>query len=104
MRERTLTPHLFGLNNSNRDFSQKDTWGKNQFNSSFPAALCCYMEKQGHAANYLCVKNNELVVREIGFEEAFGIELSNPDAYFAFEAPHSPFQNICLAEYLARIW
>lgn len=37
---------LFGLKNSNRDFSSKDNWGKNQFNSSFPAALACYMGKK----------------------------------------------------------
>ena len=35
-----LKPNLFGLNNTNRDFSLKETWGKNQFNSSFPASLC----------------------------------------------------------------
>lgn len=32
-------PSLFGLSKSNRDFTQKECWGKNQFNSSFPASL-----------------------------------------------------------------
>lgn len=51
-------PRLFGLTNSNRDFSLKDTWGKNQFNSSFPIALCCYMASKGIDVNYLISKNN----------------------------------------------
>ena len=36
-----MTAGLFGLTNSNRDFGKADAWGKNQFNSSFPAALSC---------------------------------------------------------------
>lgn len=54
-------PHLFGLNQSNRDFSKKEVWGKNQFNSSFPAALCCYLEDKNISANYLCVQNSQVV-------------------------------------------
>jgi len=36
-------PSLFGIERSNRDFSDPYYWGKNQFNSSFPVALACYM-------------------------------------------------------------
>lgn len=39
-------PRLFGIINSNRDYSNAETWGKNQFNSSFPASLACYMYKK----------------------------------------------------------
>jgi hypothetical protein len=46
-------PHLFGLKNSNRDFTSKNAWGKNQFNSSFPASLCCFLDSLGEKANYL---------------------------------------------------
>ncbi len=42
---------------SNRNFKDKDSWGKNQFNSSFPVALCCYMRDQGHNAMYVSVKH-----------------------------------------------
>ena len=37
-------PTLFGLNKTNRDYTKETTWGKNQFNSSFPASLCCYYQ------------------------------------------------------------
>lgn len=33
------SPSLYGLKKTNRDYSKKETWGKNQFNSSFPASL-----------------------------------------------------------------
>ncbi|MFW6359681.1 MAG: HindVP family restriction endonuclease, partial [Chroococcales cyanobacterium] len=39
----THQPGLFGITHSNRDFSQKQSWGKNQFNNSFPVALASYM-------------------------------------------------------------
>ena len=40
------SPGLFGLSKTNRDFSKKESWGKNQFNSSFPASLCCYLDSK----------------------------------------------------------
>jgi hypothetical protein len=39
-------PRLFGIEHSNRDFSKKESWGKNQFNSSFPVAFACYMSEK----------------------------------------------------------
>ena len=54
-------PSLFGINNSNRDFTLKKTWGKNQFNSSFPAALMAYMSSKNLPLIYLTLENNLLV-------------------------------------------
>ena len=50
-------PSLFGLGSSNRDFSQKEAWGKNQFNSSFPAALSAYLSFKGLENVYLYLDN-----------------------------------------------
>ncbi len=85
-------PSLFGLLNSNRDFSNKESWGKNQFNSSFPAALCCYLSKKKINAIYIKIENKILSKRELSIEKAFGINPINENAYFAFESAHSPFQ------------
>ncbi len=38
-----MQPALFGIRHSNRDFTKADGWSKNNFNSAFPASLCCYM-------------------------------------------------------------
>ena len=83
---------LFGLNNSNRDFSKADAWGKNQFNSSFPAALSCYLDHQGIAANYICISNQKFGINSIDIANVFGINPSESNTYFAFEAQHTPFQ------------
>lgn len=86
-----IAPGLFGLKNTNRDFTQKETWGKNQFNSSFPAALCCYLHHRNLPANYLHIQNGLFHAGSINISDAFGIDPLSPSTYFAFEAQHSPY-------------
>lgn len=88
----TIPASLFGLNNSNRDFSKAESWGKNQFNSSFPAALSCYLDDQGMAANYISISNQKFGINLIDIASVFGIKPSEINTYFAFEAQHTPFQ------------
>lgn len=83
---------LFGLNNSNRDFSKAETWGKNQFNSSFPAALCCYLHHKGLEANYIAITNKKFGINLIDITSLFGISPDDINIYFAFEAQYTPFQ------------
>ncbi|MEA5421168.1 HindVP family restriction endonuclease [Spirulina sp. CCNP1310] len=68
-------PSLFGLNNCNRDFLMKESWGKNQFNSSFPVALCCYLHHKGFLANYLKIKNGVLA------HEGLSIVFNSPELF-----------------------
>lgn len=88
----TEKARLFGLNNSNRDFSKAETWGKNQFNSSFPAALCCYLHHQGLEANYMAITNKKFGINLIDITSLFGISPDDINTYFAFEAQYTPFQ------------
>jgi len=85
-------PSLFGLNKTNRDYSKEATWGKNQFNSSFPASLCCYLASKNIEANYLAIKDGLFQPTTIEIKDVFGIKADNSDLYFAFEAQHTPFQ------------
>lgn len=85
-------PGLFGLKNTNRDFKLKETWGKNQFNSSFPAALCCYLASKNMQANYLSISNGIFKPDLISIENVFGIGFNDEDAFFAFESQHTPYQ------------
>ncbi|MEZ4630483.1 MAG: HindVP family restriction endonuclease [Deinococcales bacterium] len=87
-----IVPRLFGLTKSNRDFSQKETWGKNQFNSAFPAALCCYLAAKSLEANYLCLSNGSFRTSLIAIADVFTLAPNHQDIYFAFEAQHSPYQ------------
>jgi len=88
----TEKARLFGLNNSNRDFSKAETWGKNQFNSSFPAALCCYLHHKGLEANYMAITNKKFGINLIDITSLFAISPDDINTYFAFEAQYTPFQ------------
>jgi len=88
----TLQPGLFGLRNTNRDFTSKKAWGKNQFNSSFPASLCCYLASKGYQANYLSINNNSFTSKFIDIENLFNISPDSDEIYFAFESVYTPFQ------------
>ncbi|MBD2394629.1 HindVP family restriction endonuclease [Cyanobacterium aponinum FACHB-4101] len=85
-------PSLFGLTSSNRDFSLENSWGKNQFNNSFPVALCCYIHSQGLKSNYLGINSGCFNISEISIPDVFGINPLDKDIYFAFESIHTPFQ------------
>lgn len=89
-------PGLFGLKNSNRDFSQHDEWGKNKFNSSFPAALCCYMEHKGIPAVYIKFEK-KISIGTIKITDLFNLTDSQA-GFFAFESPHTPYQRLIIGE------
>lgn len=85
-------PALFGLEQSNRDFAQKKYWGKNQFNSSFPAALACYMGIQGFPLVYLKLNPNLTITHhQITTADLFGLPVLSSDLYFAFETAYLPY-------------
>ena len=89
-----MQPSLFGLSNSNRDFSLEESWGKNQFNSSFPAALCCYMASRNIASNYICFKDSKRIISELPINNLLGINTAYPfsdDICFSFESAYSPY-------------
>lgn len=85
-------PRLFGLNKTNRDFSKKTSWGKNQFNSSFPASLCCYLASKNIEANYLAITDGKYQPTTVAIDKVFALSSKSTDLYFAFESQHTPFQ------------
>lgn len=84
-------PGFFGLVNSNRDFQLQDTWGKNQFNSSFPAALFCYTASKGLSAKHIASRSNKILIEEISFKDAVGLEWDSDDLFFSFESEFSNY-------------
>jgi len=82
---------LYGITNSSR--RGKDLWGKNQFNSSFPASLACYMRDNGIKPIYLTLnKNLEVEANELSFDEVFGTDKPNSEISFEFESKFTPYQ------------
>lgn len=90
-------PSLFGIEKSNRDFTQKDTWGKNQFNSSFPASLVSYMGSKDMKLNYLTLDKDAKVTHSyLDHKDLFGTVYNDPDLFFAFESDYIPFQKLVI--------
>lgn len=86
---------LFGIEHSNR--RTNDHWGKNCFNSSFPAATASYMLENNIPAIYinLAEVNGDLkvVATEIPIKDVFNCgDLHATDLYFAFESVFEPYQ------------
>lgn len=88
-----MTASLYGLENSNRCFSDPYYWGKNQFNSSFPVALACYMRDQQIPAVSLELNKDAIVApTERTFDWVFNSDLPNAELFFGFESRFEPFQ------------
>ena len=57
---------LIGHKVSSRDYRFEEAWGKNQFNSSFPASLVAYMDSKNIKPVFICTnKDNEVVHKYI---------------------------------------
>lgn len=86
-------PGLFGIQHANRDYTQLETWGKNQFNSSFPAALACWLYSSGLKAVYIKADAQlSPVIDHIGIDEVFRIDPMSEQAFYSFESPFLPYQ------------
>lgn len=92
-------PQLFGLTNSNRDFSLRSSWGKNQFNNSFPTALACYMHSKELEPVYLTL-DQQLKVHhtKINVAQLFGINPSSPHLFFAFESDYVSYRKTVIGK------
>ena len=87
---------LFGIEHSNRNGN--DHWGKNCFNSSFPAATANYMLENNIPAIYinLVVENGvpKVVASEIPINQVFNCgDLHATDLFFSFESVFEPYQD-----------
>lgn len=90
---RNITPGLFGQKHSSRDYTCADNWGKNQFNSSFPASLVAYMHDKNLRPVYIRTnENNKIEHTYINCEDLFGINPLSDDAYYNFEAGFAPYE------------
>lgn len=94
-----MTPGLYGLekHRSNRDFTKATSWGKNQFNSSFPASLACYMQSIDMRPLYLTLDNNLEIYKDfISVTNLFGLPAHSPELFFSFESVYTPYQNLII--------
>lgn len=89
---------LFGQKYSSRDYRYEDSWGKNQFNSSFPASLVAYMGSKGLDPVYICTnKKNEIVHKNINTSDLLSVNPLSEDAYYNYEAEFYPYEQFYTA-------
>lgn len=86
---------LFGISHSNR--TADDHWGKNCFNSSFPAATANYMFAHNVSAIYIKLDEVDgelkVVSSTIPIKEVFNSGARNlDDLFFSFESVYQPYQ------------
>ncbi|MDR2153186.1 MAG: HindVP family restriction endonuclease [Helicobacteraceae bacterium] len=86
---------LFGITNSNR--TPERHWSKNCFNSSFPAAVACYLLEKNIPSVYnkLEIINGEpkVVSSEISLREVFNCHtFALKELDFCFESKFNPYQ------------
>ncbi len=92
-------PSLFGLSKSNRDFNQRECWGKNQFNCSFPASLGCYMYSCGVKPVYIKLNKALKTTHEkIDVAEVFGEVPLSENLFFAFESDYVPYRKLVIGK------
>ena len=97
MTQKKEQPRLFGIKYSNRDFSKKESWGKNQFNSSFPASLAAFLYSKELKCKYLKLNNKfEVEHSEIPVDTLFGEDPTSEDIFYAFETQYTPYQQLVL--------
>lgn len=90
-------PGLYGITYSNRDFTQADTWGKNQFNSSFPVGLTNFISSKNLHNVYIFL-DKELKIKhgKISAEKIYGINPTSDDLFFSFESQYTPYQQLVI--------
>lgn len=85
-------PRLYGIDRSNRQ--GRTLWGKNQFNSTFPISLCCYMWDQGISPVYLALSKDFTVIQRTStnFQKIF--QAQKETIHFDFEESFSPYSEL----------
>lgn len=88
-----IKPGLFGQAHASRDYTKASAWGKNMFNSSFPASLVAYMHSKGVKPVYLKIDaDNNLQHDYISGTQLYGIDPLSDDAYYNFESGFTAFE------------
>lgn len=93
--DQQLSPSLYGLKHTNKDFSLKESWGKNQFNTAFPTALGCYMHQKEVDPIYLVLNPNlEVEKKTIKVNNIYGIDPLANETFYAFENQYNRYQHL----------
>ncbi len=88
-----VLPSLYGIKKSNR--TGIHLWGKNQFNSTFPAALACWMRDQELKPVYISLNadlKTQVSDEKLTFDDVFNSTAPTEDLDFHFETVYEPYK------------
>lgn len=93
--DNNVEPGLFGISQSNKNFLDTASWGKNQFNNTFPTALVNFMHSKNLPLVYLKINPEDFSVHHdtISVSDFFNVEPLSETTYFAFESQYRPYAN-----------
>ena len=83
---------LYGIDETNSNRTGTDLWGKNQFNSTFPLALCLYMRDSGLHPVAVLEADGDLVLDDTHWTMGDVIGQADDRAYYVFESSFAPFE------------
>ena len=88
------SPGLYGISEQNSSRHGKSLWGKNQFNSTFPLALCLYMRDHGIKPVSVVGVEDSIVTKDCfwDFDQIVGAKKENP--YYHFEKVFDAYSNL----------
>ncbi|MXW42222.1 MAG: HindVP family restriction endonuclease [Acidimicrobiia bacterium] len=85
----TDSPSLYGITEENSTRYGASLWGKNQFNSTFPLALCLYMRDHG-LAPVAVIEQDGIITTDNGLWQ-MGDVIGESDSRYLFETAFSPY-------------
>ncbi len=95
MDKQRMTASLYGIYKSNRNFADPYYWGKNQFNSSFPVSLACYMRDRQIPFVYIVDDGSgDTSISELSGSDLFATDMPNQSIFFAFESRFDPYSSL----------
>jgi HindVP restriction endonuclease len=96
----SITPGLYGIKHSSRNFSEAKAWGKNQFNNAFPVALLCYLgdfHKNDKPVLIRLTQGSTSLTTSHDFIESTRLlerDTSDNSLFFKFEDSYTPYSDL----------
>ena len=87
-------PSLYGISAENCSRQGSDLWGKNQFNSTFPLALCLYMRDKKISPVSVLVNEGDIQTTDghWSMEHVVGAKQDSP--FYIFEESFTPYEGL----------
>lgn len=87
-------PSLYGISSGNSNRFGENLWGKNQFNSTFPLALCLFMRDKQHLPVCVVSRGGKIIAKDQVWKMSEVIGEASKELYFCFEETFSPYASL----------